>query len=158
MFNVQCSMFNVQCLMFNVQCSMFNVLSSPFSRPSCSRQWLSFHCRQQSVGRTFFFLREHFRWCRLSVVIFRAHDAQHFLIRSPYGFTTYSYAPAPPLFRVRDPFSAPSGEFLRSVLRISPLRPENFSAWLSFVLFFFIFALDKIICDNLCSIRGNSCL
>ena len=38
-----------------------------------------------------------------------------------------------------DPFSAPSGEFLRSVLRISLRRPENFSAWLSFVFFFFIF-------------------
>ena len=148
----------VQCSMFNVQCSMFNVLSSPFSRPSWSRYRFSIHSPQQYVGRTFLCVRKHSRQCRLSVVIFRAHDAQHFLIRSPYGFTTYSYAPAPPLFRARDPFSAPSGEFLRSVLRISPRRPENFSAWLSFVFFFFIFALDKIICDNLCSIRGNSCL
>ena len=43
-----------------------------------------------------------------------------------------------------DPFSAPSGEFLRSVLRISPRRPEIFSAWLLFVFFLFIFAFDII--------------
>jgi hypothetical protein len=78
----------------------------------------------------------------LSVVIFRAHDAQHFLIRNPYRFTTYSYAPAPPLFRARDPFSTPSGDILRSVLRISLRRPEIFPAWLFIVFFFFIFAFD----------------
>ena len=119
---------------------MFNVLSSPFSRPSCFRYRFSIHSQQQSVGRTFLCVRKHSRQCRLSVVIFRAHDAQHTLIRMPYGFTTYSYAPAPPLFRVRDPFSAPSGDFLRSVLRISLRRPENFSAWPFIVFFFFIFA------------------
>ena len=36
--------------------------------------------------------------------------------------------PAPHLFRARDLPFAPSGDILRSVLRISLRRPENFSA------------------------------
>ena len=37
---------------------------------------------------------------------------------------------------------APSGEFLRSVLRISPLRPQIISAWLLINFIFFIFSFD----------------
>jgi hypothetical protein len=37
---------------------------------------------------------------------------------------------------------APSGEFLPSVLRISPLRPQIISAWLLINFIFFIFSFD----------------
>ena len=40
------------------------------------------------------------------------------------------------------PDLAPSGEFLPSVLRISPLRPQIISAWLLINFIFFIFSFD----------------
>ena len=46
--------------------------------------------------------------------------------------------PAPHLFRARDLPFAPSGDILRSVLRISLRRPENFPAWLFIDFIFFI--------------------
>ena len=115
--------------MFTVYCLMFNALS-----PSLIPQK-----PQQCRGFTLFFSRLHLRVTRLSVNCFHWHDAQHTLIRSPYGFLTYS----------KD-FPEPFREFLRLVLRISPRRPKNFSApsAIGFALALFSFLFIPLPCLN----------
>ena len=51
---------------------------------------------------------------------------------------------------------APSGEFLPSVLRISPLRPQIISAWLLINFIFFIFPLIFKITSIACFLPPNS--